>query len=189
MRERIGTIALLQIQRRRLKSDGVYDPSPLLASDRMLLTGRGVLVAGGGGWMVDAHHASHPSMVYSKSRTLSIGFTAHYDKMIERFGERSLGFAGENIVIETERIWTLEDLAHGVVLGLDAGEITLTDLQIARPCIPFTRFLTRRPQAAAEELQEELAFLENGTRGFVAATSFLDQPVEVKTGDEVWLGR
>ena len=51
----------------------------------------------------------------------------------------------------------------------------------------FTRFLTGRPDASAEDLQEDLAFLESGTRGFVTAMDDLESPLEIQVGGEVWL--
>ncbi|NIA25483.1 MAG: hypothetical protein GWP04_07915 [Gammaproteobacteria bacterium] len=188
MRERVGSIALLQVQRRRLKGSGVYDPAPLVTSERLLLTREGVLAARDGGWVIDAHHASHPQRTrWSPHATVSIGFTSHYRKISARFGNQPLGIAGENIVIETDRIWTLDELAPGLVFDIADSNVELSGLRIAQPCVPFTRFLTGRPDATAGELQEELAFLESGTRGFVTAMEHLEFPTEIRLGGEVWL--
>ena len=179
-------VARLQVQRRRLKAHEVYDPAPLLSSDRALLTREGVLVAGDGGWVIDAHHASHPQRTRRSAKaTVSVGFTSHYEKMWSRFMERPLGVAGENIIIETDRIWTLDDLAGGLVIVTAAGEVRLRGLEVAEPCIPFTRFLSGRPGADAVDLKDDLAFLQHGTRGFVTAMDDLESPVEIKVGDEV----
>jgi len=179
-------IARLQVQRKRLKADGVYDPARLLSSERALLVREGVLVAADDGWVIDAHHASHPQRPrWSAKATVSVGFTSHYEKMWSRFMRRPLGVAGENIIIETDRIWTLDDLAEGLVIVTAAGEVRLNGFEIAEPCVPFTRFLSGRPDAGAVDLQDDLAFLQHGIRGFVTAMDDLESPVEIRVGDEV----
>lgn len=180
------SIAQLQIQRRRLKAGEVYDPAPLLSSDRALLSREGVLAAADGGWVVDVHHASHPQRPrWSPDATVSVGFTSHYEKMWSRFERRPWGVAGENIIVETDRIWTLDDLAGGLVVVTAFGEIRLDGFEIAQPCIPFTRFLSGRPDADAADLQTDLAFLRDGVRGFVTAMDDIQAPVEIRVGDEV----
>jgi len=179
-------VAQLQVQRHRLKANEVYDPAPLLSSGRALLAREGVLAAADGGWVIDAHHASHPQRTrWSAKATVSVGFTSHYEKMWSRFMRRPLGVAGENIIIKTDRIWTLDDLAEGLVIVTAAGEVRLNGFEIAEPCVPFTRFLSGRPDAGAVDLQDDLAFLQHGIRGFVTAMDDLESPVEIRVGDEV----
>lgn len=182
------SVARLQVQRRRLKAGEVYDPGPLLSSKRALLSREGVLAEADGGWVIDAHHASHPQRTrWSANATVSIGFTSHYEKMWTRFPRRSLGVAGENIIIETDRVWALEDLAGGLVIATSSGEVRLDGFRVAEPCIPFTRFLSDRAGAAAVDLQDDLAFLQHGVRGFVTSMDDLEVPVEIGVGDEVWI--
>jgi hypothetical protein len=164
----------------------VYDPAPLLSSERALLTPDGVLAAADGGWVIDVHHASHPQRPRGSARaTVSVGFTSHYRTMWSHFAERPVGVAGENIILETDRVWALDDLAEGLVIAATGGDIRLVGFGIAEPCIPFTRFLSGRPDADAVDLQDDLAFLHYGIRGFVAAMEYLNSPVEVRVGDEV----
>jgi hypothetical protein len=105
--------------------------------------------------------------------------------MWTRFVERPLGVAGENIIIESDRIRTVDDLNDGLVIVTSGGEMRLDTFRVAEPCIPFTRFLSGRPGAGAADLQDDLAFLQDGVRGFVTAMDDLDAPFEVKVGDEV----
>ncbi len=189
MGEVVGRIVRLQVQRRRLKGSGIYDPAPLVAAERMLLTREGVLVDMDGGWVIDAHHASHPERPHWSGRaTVSVGFTSHYRRIEERFGPKPPGIGGENIIVETERIWTADDLASGMVIRTERGPVGLTGWRIAEPCVPFTRFLLGTPDASADEVQEDLAFLQHGTRGFVTAMDNLSEPLEIRVGDEVQLG-
>src|SRR5216110_2490840 len=121
MRE-LGRIVRLQIQRSSLKTGDkptrVYDPMPLLAVDRLALGPDGALGEGpDGSWLVDVHHRAHPRTKNEDgAHGVSLGFTAHYALMRDRFGERiTLGCAGENIIVETEHRIAFEDLAGGVV--------------------------------------------------------------------------
>jgi len=179
-------IARLQAQRTRLKAGGTYDPAALLCPERALLTRQGMLAAHDGGWVLDAHHASHPQRTrWNAEGNVSIGFTSHYEHMWTRFRRRPVGVAGENIIIETDRMWTLDDLAGGLVVVTAFGEIRLDGFEIAQPCVPFTRFLSGRPDADAADLQTDLAFLRDGVRGFVTVMDDLQAPVEIRVGDEV----
>src|SRR5881409_3176787 len=106
----VGEIVRLQIQRSSLKTgekpNRRYDPAPLLAVERLAVRPDGVLgQSNGGAWLVDVHHRSHPQTKNEDGlHGVSLGFTSHYAAMRERFGDRlTLGCAGENIVVETQR--------------------------------------------------------------------------------------
>src|SRR5437773_8782866 len=143
----IGTVARLQIQRASLKTgakpDRVYDPGAIVAVPRLAVTPDGVLGADAdGGWLVDVHHRAHPETKNEDGlHGVSVGFTAHYAAMRDRFGERIvLGCAGENLIVVADRIFTYDDLASGVsIVGSDDGErVRLKVLQVSHPCRPFT---------------------------------------------------
>lgn len=175
MRE-IGTIVRLQIQRASLKSGvkphRVYDPAPILAVERLAVSPEGVLgQAADGSWTADIHHRAHPATKNEDGRHgVSVGFTAHYDAMRERFGEHiSLGCAGENIIAATERIFTWDDVRGGLAL-LDADRrvlVRLAVLDVAHPCRPFTGWALGQV-VEAEVLKSLLQFLDGGMRGFYA---------------------
>ena len=169
----IGDIVLLQIQRSALKTgeapNRVYDPGPILTVDRLAVGPDGVLGLGPDrSWIVDIHHKGHPATKNPDGRHgISIGFTTHYDLMRERFGERiDLGCAGENIIVETDRRFALEDLKAGVVmLAPDGRELHLDVLDVAHPCRPFTGWALGRT-VESDALKAHLQFLDGGTRGF-----------------------
>ena len=170
----LGRIGRLQIQRSSLKTGEkptrVYDTAPLLAVDRLALGPDGALGEGpGGSWVVDVHHRAHP---HTKNEDgvhgLSLGFTSHDALKRDRFGERiTLGCAGENIIVETERRIGFEDLERGVaLLTADGQEVTRLELlQAAEPCRPFTGWALGGV-VEAQVLKETLQFLEGGTRGY-----------------------
>ena len=170
----LGRIVRLQIQRSSLKTGEkptrVYDPMPLLAVDRLALGPDGALGEGpDGSWLVDVHHRAHPRTKNEDgAHGVSLGFTSHYALMRDRFGERiTLGCAGENIIVETERRIALEDLQRGIVLLAHDGQelARLAVLQVAEPCRPFTGWALGGI-VESRVLKESLQFLEGGTRGY-----------------------
>src|SRR2546430_15282139 len=116
----VGRIVRLQIQRSSLKTGEkptrAYDPAPLRVVDRLALGPDGVLGEGSdGSWLVDVHHRAHPRTKNEDgAHGVSLGFTSHYALMRDRFGEGiTLGCAGENIIVETERRIVFQDRSAG----------------------------------------------------------------------------
>jgi hypothetical protein len=88
--------------------------------------------------------------------------------MRDRFGDHiTVGCAGENIIVETERRIAFEDLEGGVVLLTPDGRelARLSVLQVAEPCRPFSGWALG-DVVEARVLKETLQFLEGGTRGY-----------------------
>jgi hypothetical protein len=196
MAERIGTVVRLQIQRTPLiqsapsRGDRTYDPAPLLSVERMMVSARGALGWCDGGWMLDVHHADHPQVRGRGLRGLSMGFTSHYHAMTERFGHVPLGVAGENVIAETPRRWTADELEGGVVVRPGGGgdDLVLRPVRPAEPCLEFTSFLLTLPRRAArDDVASELEFSSGGTRGFLVDPGSVRTPQPVAVGDEVWL--
>jgi hypothetical protein len=197
MRE-IGVVKLLQVQGASLKvgarPDAYYDPAPLLAVERLLITPAGCVgVTAAGERIVDVHNAEHP---WHKNRQgsngVSLGFTGHYDAMRERFGAHlSDGIAGENILVEAGGQFALGDLGDAVVIvGAGGATAALTDLLVADPCVEFSRFvhLSADP-ITSDELRTTLQFLGDGMRGFYARPDAGQATAEVRVGDRVFARR
>jgi hypothetical protein len=138
---------------------------------------------------LDVHNATHPDSKNRIDNGVSLGFTSHYLKMRERFGDHlEDGIAGENILIASNRVFTESDLATGVVIVADDGRrIVLSDVIVAAPCVEFTRFAMRFPDDARPDatVTESLQFLHNGMRGFYATTS--GDSATIRLGDRVFL--
>ncbi len=196
MRE-IGTIKRLQVQPSALKvgqkPHRYYDPSPLLTVDHLLVSAKGAIgVMADGSQVIDVHHVNHPlSRNVDGVNGLSIGFTSHYKAMRSKFGQHIVdGCAGENILLEVSREYTLDGLRNGLAIqSADTGHLVyLTDLMIAAPCVEFSRFAANYgvPLSNAE-LKATMQFLDNGMRGFYATVSNTDDQVAVRVGDRVFV--
>jgi hypothetical protein len=190
----IGTVVRLQVQESSLKI-GVklrrYDPAPIQSVPAISLSAAGVLgLMENGERIVDVHHREHPS---SKNRGgengVSLSFTAHYLAMRERFGQHLAdGIAGENILIEADRQFPVEDLANGVAVeGVGGRLLELSPVIVAAPCVEFSRYALKFPDGARPDatVTEALRFLDAGMRGFYA--TYTGEPAVVEIGARVFL--
>ncbi|MSR05926.1 MAG: hypothetical protein EXR93_02475 [Gemmatimonadetes bacterium] len=184
----LGPIIRLQIQRSPLKTGEKqhkkYDPSPILALERLQMGPDGAIAVVDGRDMLDVHHRSHPSSKNDDGlHAISVGFTGHYRAMQARYGEHMVvGCAGENIIVEHAGQMTLDDVAGGfVVLSPDGKErLRLGRVDIAHPCKPFSGFAHRHEIVEPEVLKATLKFLDEGTRGFRVTP---ETEAEVRVGD------
>jgi hypothetical protein len=193
----VGRVARLQIQRSPLKVGSkpqrVYDPSPLLSAPRLRVTPGGAFaLLPDGQTVIDVHHRDHPQSENVGRNGISIGFTSHYAEMRARFGAHLIdGCAGENILVEAEDSPDWSDVRRGVLIrcGADGDELWLGDVIVAHPCVEFSRYALRMPQAERDsaELKAALQFLDDGVRGFYATPTNDGQPLVVSIGDQVWL--
>ncbi len=189
----IGRIKSVQVQRSSLKIEGrserYYDPSPLLVVSRLRLTARGVIgITTDGKQIVDVHHREHPASRNRIDNDISFGFTSHYQAMRDKFGSHlTNGCAGENILIETDQEYMLDELGNGVAIQTSMGQLVyLTNIEIAAPCAQFSQFAAQDIFPLSNQcMKETLQFLHNGRRGFYA-TLVDQQPIEVQAGDSVF---
>lgn len=189
---RLGRIVRLQIQRDPMiigvRPERVYRLDPLESVESMTLSPDGVIIKTSGGWVVDRHHAAHPSMGRpNPERVLSVGFTEHYRLMAEHFGWADLGDAGENIIVESDRRITLDDVAGGIVIRRHDRDVELKGAAVAEPCVPFTRFRLGDQATPLDAVKPHRDFLRQGMRGYVMGLANLDGAVEITLGDEVFL--
>jgi hypothetical protein len=185
----VGEVVRLQVHPRPVVVDERYDPSPLLVTDRVAATSRGLVGRSGTGWVMDLHHADHPLRRRGRLRALSVGFTAAYELMRARFGDpAALGVAAENIIVSADRLPGLDDLSRGLVVrSAQGGELRLGDAMVATPCREFTSFLLGLPRTGTDdEISEDRDFLRRGMRGFIFSLD-ADEPFEISLGDEVFL--
>lgn len=193
MRE-IGRVQFVQIQRSSLKlgnaSHEYYDPAALLRSDHLAVSAAGAFaVMPDESYIVDIHNAMHPHTRHNRDSDngLSVGFTSHYQAMREQFGAHLTdGIAGENIIIETARRFSLADLGDQIAFQnpVSGQVIRLNVPKMAAPCTPFSQFCMCQPDLGGQPLKETLQFLHNGMRGFLVALP--DMPyATINAGDRM----
>lgn len=198
--QEIGKIKQVQVQRSSLKvgqkPDRYYDPTPLLVVEQLRLSARGVVgITAGDDEIIDVHNADHPQSKNREDNGVSIGFSSHYESIRAQYGDHLWdGCAGENILVEVERdrIFTLPDLGNRVaILSQATGElIYLSDLQVADPCVEFSRFAANFGMPLpAKQQKAALQFLHEGRRGFYA--TFVSETGQeqaiVQAGDKVFI--
>jgi hypothetical protein len=186
----IGPIVRLQVQRVPIKtrSEG-YFPQHLLSVDEAAVDAWGMLGYVGGAWVVDTHHKSHPSRRGGGRRSLSVGFTGHYELMAERFGEDRavMGIAGENIIVDGPPL-SLAGLGEGLVVDTVDGELRLDRPRVAAPCVEFTSYMLGLDHVAPlADIEDPLGELHDGRRGFIVAADHSPNPMTVRVGDIVRL--
>lgn len=185
---RIGSIARLQIQTLPIKKKGEgYLPQYILPIDTGTFDAWGMMGRQGDAWIVDAHHKSHPSSRAGGRRPLSIGFTGHYDLMGERFESAPLGIAGENIIVDGPAL-ALSELGEGLVIVTRSGDHVMLDRpRVAAPCLEFTSFMLGLDHVASlDEVEDDLAALHDGRRGFIVAADHQSTPIVITVGDPVY---
>ena len=171
----LGTIAFVQVSPVTVKVAGDperYDPAPLTRVEQLLIDRRGPIgIASDGRRLMDVHHADHP---HSRNRQtlngVSIGFTSHYAVMRACFGSHLTdGCAAENIVVDCDVQRSLADLGTFlIIVQPQSGQcVVLDSIQVAEPCLPFTRYALGAAGAhAPAEVKAGLQFLRTGMRGF-----------------------
>jgi hypothetical protein len=184
-------IVRLQVQQEPLKRGEKphrwYDPTPIRQVDRLLVDDRGATGVVEGAKIIDVHHVDHPGTRNNgRASGLSIGFTAHYDAMRARFGDRVIdGVAGENVLVASQAQMTPDRLAGGALRTRDGQIVPFIEVEIAEPCVEFSRFvLGVDPFDRSQPMREPLRALRGGMRGFYVA---LAEPVELAVGDDLLL--
>lgn len=197
--ELVGEIVLLQVQVRSLKRGerprSWYDPGPITTVEAIEIDPGGVtgIDAAGGPTIGDVHHRDHPASRFRGENGVSFGFTSHYERMRDRFGDHlRTGSAGENIIIGTERVYEESDLVQGVVVVSGQGPVELGAVESVKPCSEFSKWCLRYshdrvPDAA---VTDALKFLFSGTRGLLATIEQDTQPwPRIEVGDLVYRHR
>jgi len=183
----LGEVALLQVHGDQVKRLDRYDPGPLIQVEEASIARAGMLGWTGAAWVVDKHHEVWPEP--GPQRPLSVGFTSHYAKMRDRYWDISLGAAGENIVVNTDRVMTLEDLGERMIVRGEGREAVLLPVKVAKPCLQFSSYMRRLPEVGSHaDLAADMAFLGQGTRGFIVTMDENGDPVRIRVGDEVLIG-
>lgn len=183
---RLGEIVRLQIQTHEMTGEGGYDVSALRDCPKMRLTPDGVFGYHAGSWILDRHHRSHPAARHwHADDVLSFGFTSHYTHMENLFRPVPLGIGGENVIVRTGGMVELHDLAGGLRIDAVDARPEFVSPAVAEPCVEFSRFMTDRPHASAQEIKPFREQLKNGVRGYVVGVGE-EEPIDISLGDVVY---
>lgn len=189
----LGTVVKTQIHVDRMVTAGRYEDHKILEVDELWLGVDGVIGQLGGQSLLHAHHRLHPNKTwgerprdYRPNRLLSIGFTGHYAQMAERFGSAPIGCAAEDIIVDRAGTVSVDALSGGVQLRRDGQVVELSGVAVAKPCVPFTKWLLQDQDAGDETVAPNRAFLEAGMRGFIMGLADQHEPVAIRVGDELW---
>lgn len=180
--EVLGTVVRLQVQRSRLKpgprGTRVYHPAPLLEVAALEVGPRGVVGQTADGAVLDVHHADHPdSRNVRLLNGLSVLPRAHYAALRTRFGAHVVdGSAGENLLLDTAGPLAEDDLRGPLLLDTEEDEpLVVEAVMVASPCVEFARWVLggdpQLPGPVDDELQEAMAALDDGARGFYLRVS------------------
>lgn len=191
----IGPIVRLQVQRSSLKlgkrPHRWFAPEPITRAMALRVDGDGVTGIGTHGELIaDVHNRTHPQSKFRGENGVSVGFSSHYARMRERFGDRLTdGIAGENILVQADGVLTEDDLARGLTIATADGEVTLEQVIVAAPCVEFAKFASGYAPGDKPDrhITEAVDFLHRGLRGFYATIAApRTHPVIIRPGDLVY---
>jgi len=194
--KRLGSVVRCQIHTDRMVRDGVYEHKLLTEVDGLWLGPDGVVGVVDDSAILHAHHRLHPTRTVGTTekhrtflphRLLSFGFTSHYKAMAERFGAAAAGCGGEDIIVEHDERVHLDQVSGGVQIRRGDRSIDLTDAAVAKPCIPFTKYLLGDQHSPEDKVAPHRAFLDDGMRGFIVGLANQSETVDVAVGDEFWV--
>lgn len=186
----LGTIIKCQVSAQGLIQDKRYIDADIVDASELHLGTDGVVGWCDGRAVLNHHHRLNPRMAkWKPKRLLSVGFTGHYAAMADRFGGAEIGCAAENMIVECERIVTEDELAGGLRIqsAEDDSTIDLEPAAVAKPCVPFTKYLLNDQDASDETVVPHRAFLDNGIRGFVLGLNDQTDVAVVRPGDQLWM--
>jgi hypothetical protein len=192
----LGEALFVQVQRVPLKvgERGArhYDPAGLERVSRLRLSAAGVTgVCANGEQVVDAHHRDHPQSRFNGRNGISVGFTAHYERMRAEFGAHLAdGIAGENIIVSAPAAYAAGDLEGRLVFANpDGSAYEFTLVGAMAPCDEFSHFARRAGERLpAAVLKDTLQSLDGGRRGFAIAL-VEGESAQVYPGAKLWLAR
>jgi hypothetical protein len=189
--EILGTVQAIQIQPMPLKTgegaQRTYSPTQILPVAQLWVTPAGIMgITADGTEIMDVHHVQHPQTRFTAHNSLSFGFAHHYPALRARFGEHLTdGAAGENIRL-TAAPQLDETRLSGARLAFRSAAngslIEFTEVRVAVPCEPFSRFCNGGRSTAAE-MKSALQFLDGGRRGYYATVASAAAAGFVTIGD------
>ena len=164
-----------------------YDPAVIESVPRIQVSPTGVTgLARQLGSVLDVHHVDHPR---SRNRRgdagVSVMGTGDYARLRAHYGDRlTEGIAGETILVEAPDGLAGRPMPDRMTVLTAGGEIGLTQVRIADPCVEFSRYcLGQQPSDTVDEaVRQALVDLDSGARGYRAVA---DGSGVIALGDEL----
>ena len=190
-------VVRLQVQTRPMKQGRApwrfYDPSCLREVDALRLTPSGVIgILADGTEVIDVHHAAHPE---SRDRRglagISVMATGDYAALRARYGDHLVdGIAGEGVLVDFDPGLGRRSMPDSITVSpgcrdaagsargpaadvgartsFDDSDLVLHSVQVADPCVEFTRFCLRLPasDSVGDDVTRGLDDLGGGARGY-----------------------
>lgn len=164
-----------------------YDPSVIESVPRIEVSPSGVIgLARSLGSILDVHHVDHP---HTRDRKgiggVTVMSTGDYARLRARYGDHlTEGIAGETILVDAPDGLAGRAMADRITVVTGSGQIGLTQVRVAEPCVEFSRFcLGQEPSATVDEaVRQALVDLDGGARGYRAVA---DGSGVIALGDEV----
>lgn len=161
-----------------------YDPAVMIEVEAIRITARGPMGWHNGTWLPDVHHRDHPQSRNRDNNDISLNFTSHYQRMTERFGPRiTPGCAGENIIVTSEMVVALDQIAGGIEIRGQDGLVKLESVMAAPPCAPFSGWALGIVDPEPHQVKATLQFLQHGVRGFYV--KYTGDDIVIRLGDAV----
>ena len=105
--------------------------------------------------------------------------------MRRHFGTVPDFIGGENVIVGTDAMISIDDIAGGLVIRTSEGDIDFTEAVVLAPCREFTsQLLGLAAPAEQDDILADIEFLAEGMRGFGVGVE--GGPYLVAPGDEVW---
>lgn len=190
----LGPVIRTQIHTDRMVNSGRYDFEMIVEADELLLGPDGVVGQIGDAQVMHGHHRLHPNKTrddnrkkFLPARLLSFGFTGHYAEMADRFGHAPIGCAAEDVIVQRHGVVTLDELRGGLQVRRGGSAVDFTGAAVAKPCVPFTKYLLQDQEASDELVAPNRAFLDDGMRGFLVGLSDETEKATIRVGDELWV--
>lgn len=184
-------IVRLQVQRYPMKAGRAplryYEPAALVSVERLLAGPSGVRgITADGEKVLDVHHQNHPQCRDRRGNAgiLFMG-TGDYVALRERYGDHLVdGIAAETVLLDAPEGFAGRDLPGVVTVNTDSGPLTLHGVQVADPCVEFSRFCLRQEPSpvVGDDVRDAMVLLDGGARGYRSAA---DGEATISLGDTV----
>jgi hypothetical protein len=178
--EVLGTVVGLFVQRRPVKQGRAplreYRTDDIVAVPLLTVDTDGVVGHPGVGEpILDVHHRLHPASRDRKGTGgITVMATGDHVRLREWYGEHLVdGSAGCTVLVDNAAGLAGRDLGAGLEIHGPAGVLAIRGVEVAAPCVEFSRFCLGEPASAevTPAVRAALADMDHGERGYRGAAT------------------